>query len=79
MLNAARFIYWTMPAHRSAQTALLVRLNDVVAKDWEEIHKDVPPGMGLAIPNGKDGGWVDIARYTPYGLAARSRRASSAG
>jgi hypothetical protein len=67
-LNAARFVFWTMPAHRSLQTALLTRLNEVVAKDWKEIHQGVPPGMGLAIPNGK-GGWVDVARYTPYGLS----------
>jgi hypothetical protein len=69
-LNAARFVFWTMPAHRSLQTALLVRLNEVVAKDWKEIHQGVPPGMGLAIPNGK-GGWVDVARYTPYGLTGQ--------
>jgi hypothetical protein len=66
-LNAARFVFWTMPAHRSAQTALLVRLDRVVQNDWEQLHKGVPPGMGLAIPNGK-GGWTDVARYTPYGL-----------
>jgi hypothetical protein len=69
-LNAARFAFWTMPAHRSLQTALLTRLNEVVAKDWKQIHQGVPPGMGLAIPNGK-GGWVDVARYTPYGLTGQ--------
>jgi hypothetical protein len=68
-LNAARFVYWTMPAHRTIQTALLMKVNDVVAKDWEEIHADVPPGsLKLAIPT-KRGGWVDLARYTPYGLS----------
>jgi hypothetical protein len=68
-LSAARFVYLTMPLHRSAQTALLVRLNDVVAQDWKDLHQGVPPGMGLAIPT-KDGGWRDIARFTPYGLTA---------
>lgn len=66
-LNAARFVLWTMPAHRSAQTALLVQVNNIVSQDWQDIHRGVPPGMGLALPNGK-GGWVDAARYTPYGL-----------
>jgi hypothetical protein len=70
MLNTARFVYWTMPAHRSAQTALLVRLNDVMAQDWEDLHKGLPPGLGLAIPDGK-GGWVDVARFTPYGLTGQ--------
>ena len=67
-LNAARFTMWTMPAHHTALTAMLVKVNDVVAKDWEEIHRNVPPGgLRLAIPTAK-GGWIDLARYTPYGL-----------
>lgn len=68
-LNSARFIFWTMPAHHSALTAFLVRVNDVVQKDWEEIHRGAPPGMAMAIPT-KDGGWRDIVRFTPYGLSA---------
>jgi hypothetical protein len=67
-LNAARFVYWTMPAEHTALTAALTQVNDVVAKDWEEIHANVPPGgLKFALPTEK-GGWVDIARYTPYGL-----------
>jgi hypothetical protein len=69
-LSAARFVLWTMPAHHTALTALLVRTNDVVAKDWQDIHrpaKGLKGGLQLAIPNGR-GGWVDIARYTPWGL-----------
>jgi hypothetical protein len=68
-MNAARFVFWTMPAHRTAQTAFLIQVNNVVSKDWQEIHKDAPPGMRLAIPT-KSGGWVDLARYTPYGFSA---------
>ena len=68
-LNAARFTMWTMPAHRTVQTALAVKVNDVVARDWEEIHRNTPPGgLRLAIPT-KRGGWVDLARYTPWGLS----------
>lgn len=68
MLNAARFTLWTMPAHHTALTALLVKVNDVMAKDWKEIHANVPPGsLKFAVPT-KDGGWLDLARYTPYGL-----------
>jgi hypothetical protein len=50
-LNAARFIYWTMPAHRTAQTALLLKVNETVAKDWQAEHAGTPPGsLRLAIP-----------------------------
>ena len=67
-LNAARFVYWTMPMEHTALTAALTQVNDVVAKDWEEIHANVPPGgLKFALPTEK-GGWVDVARYTPYGL-----------
>jgi hypothetical protein len=70
MLNAARFVYWTMPVHNTVKTALLVKSYETVQEDWEEIHRTVPPG-GLkdAIPT-EDGGWIDLARYTPYGLTA---------
>lgn len=69
-LNATRFVYWTMPAHHTVKTALLIKAAEVVQQDWEEIHKNTPPG-GLrdAIPTA-DGGWIDLARYTPWGLTA---------
>jgi hypothetical protein len=67
MLNAGRFVFWTMPAHNTVKAAFLQRINDVTQKDWQDIHQDVPPGsLRYAIPNGK-GGWIDLARYTPYG------------
>jgi hypothetical protein len=67
MLNAARFTFWTMPAHNTVKTALLERVNEVSQQDWQDLHKDVPPGgLKYAIPSG-DGGWIDLARYTPTG------------
>jgi hypothetical protein len=69
-LNSARFAYWTMPIHNTVKTALLVKTAEIVQKDWEEIHKNTPPGsLKNAIPNGK-GGWIDLQRYTPYSLTA---------
>jgi hypothetical protein len=67
-LNAARFVYWTMPAHRTVQTALLVKVNDVVSKEWTQEHADVPPGSLKLADKTRKGGFVDFARYTPYGL-----------
>jgi hypothetical protein len=69
VINSARFVFWTMPAHRTLQTALLMKVNDVVAQDWKDQHADTPPGgLRLAIPT-KKGGWIDLARYTPYGMS----------
>lgn len=68
VLNSARFTLWTMPAHHTALTAYLIKVNDVMAKDWEDLHKGTPPGsLRFAVPT-KDGGWIDLARYGPYGL-----------
>lgn len=67
-INAARFVYWTMPAHHTALTAVLMQVNNVVSQSWQDEHADLPPGnLQYAIPNGK-GGWIDLARYTPWGL-----------
>lgn len=71
-LNAARFVYWTMPAHHTVLTSVLQQTNDVVANDWKQIHQPVAGLKGnlqYAVPNGR-GGWIDIARYTPWGLTA---------
>jgi hypothetical protein len=68
MLNAARFVFWTMPAHHTVKTALLVKTQQVMAQDWKELHQNTPPGeLRDAIPY--KGGWIDLARYTPYGAS----------
>jgi hypothetical protein len=67
MLNAARFVFWTMPVHHSALTAFLTKVDQSVNKTWTEQHANTPPGsLRYAISNGK-GGWIDLARYGPYG------------
>ncbi len=73
-LNAARFVLWTMPAHRSIQTALLIKTSEVVAKEWEAAHADLPEGSLRYGIRRKDGGVVDVARYTPWGLFHGCRR-----
>jgi hypothetical protein len=67
MLNSLRFIFWTMPVHNTVKTSLLIAAQQTMAKDWAQVHSDTPPGgLRFAIPNGK-GGWIDLARYGPYG------------
>jgi hypothetical protein len=67
MLNAVRFVYWTMPAGHSALSSVIVKAGQAVEDDWKKLHADTPPGsLRQAIPNGR-GGWVDLARYTPWG------------
>lgn len=69
-LNAARFVYWTMPVHHTVATAFLLNVEKAYHQEWEDQHKDVPPGgLKVAVPR-KDGGLVDVARYTPFGLTA---------
>lgn len=67
-LAAARFVYWTMPAHHTVATAALLKISQSVQDDWDKAHAGSPPDLGLASVR-KDGGLVDFARYTPYGLS----------
>lgn len=70
-LSAARFVYWTMPAHRTALTALLVKTQNVVQGEWDKQHSDLSPTQGSlrAAARTKDGGLIDFSRYTPYGFS----------
>lgn len=69
-LSAARFVYWTMPAHRSALTSLLVKTQNSVQAEWDKAHADLSPAQASlrAAARTKDGGLIDFSRYTPYGL-----------
>jgi hypothetical protein len=73
-LNAARFVYWTMPTQRTILTSLLLKTNQAVAKEWQQQHADLPPSLQettLAFDaRRKDGGFTPGIRYTPYGLTA---------
>jgi hypothetical protein len=69
-MAAARFVYWTMPAKHPAKLAFLQHASTTVQEEWDKAHEPgkVPPGgLRLALPR-KDGGLVDVARYTPYGF-----------
>lgn len=65
-LNAARFVFWTMPMKHPTTTAVLVSAEHAFSKDLADQHKDLPPGeLKSAVKSG--GGWLDIARFTPFG------------
>lgn len=70
-LAAARFVWWTMPTRHTALTAILTRTGQAYNDQWKAMHEPVAGLKGnlqYAIPS-KDGGWVDVARYTPYGFS----------
>lgn len=67
-LNAARFVFWTLPMKHPAKTAVLMAAEQAFSKDWAAQHKDLPPGeLKSAVKSG--GGWLDLARFTPFGAA----------
>jgi hypothetical protein len=68
-LAAARFVWWTLPAHHSVKTAALVAASKVNQQAWDDAHANVPPGALKVAQVTKKGGLVDLARYTPYGFS----------
>jgi hypothetical protein len=71
-LNAARFVYWTMPTQRTIVSSLLIKTNDVVSDEWKKQHASLSPKQAAGTlgidPVRKDGGITPVIRYTPYGL-----------
>lgn len=68
-LSAARFTFWTLPINHTATTAMLVKSSEVFGKQWAAEHSDAPPGELEQALRTRDGGFVDVARYTPWGLS----------
>jgi hypothetical protein len=70
-LAAAKWTLHTLPVHHPVKLAILTQAEAAFQKDWQAQHRDVKvkaPGLMTAIPT-KGGGFVDAARYTPFGLA----------
>ena len=66
-LNSARFVLHTLPVRHPVKLAVLASVERTLNADFVAQHKDVPPGsLQSAIPT-KDGGWLDLSRYTPFG------------
>lgn len=69
-LASARFVFWTLPAHHTGAFVALMKSAQSVQADWENQHKDIPPGTLKDALIQPDGGLVDLARYTPYGATS---------
>lgn len=66
-MNAARFVFHTLPVKHPAKTALLASVETTLQRDIEETHRDAPPGDLESAIRTKDGGYLPLARYTPFG------------
>lgn len=66
-LNAVRFVGYTLPVKHPVKAALLANATVTLQADIEAQAKSVPPGDLEAAIRRKDGGLVNIARYTPFG------------
>lgn len=66
-LNAAKFVYYTLPVKHPVKAALLATAERAFADEIQAQRESVPPGsLESGIPL-KDGGILDVARYTPFG------------
>ena len=66
-LNAMRFVYWTLPRHHPVKTALLTNVVAAMNEDFKTSTEDAPEGDLRSALRTKDGGFVNVARYTPFG------------
>jgi hypothetical protein len=66
-LNAARFVGYALPVHHPVKTALLANVTTTLGEEIEANRKKVPPGDLQSAIRRKDGGLVNLARYTPFG------------
>lgn len=69
-LASARFVFWTLPVHHTVAFDALVKSAQSVQSEWEAQHSDVPPGTLKDAVVRKDGGLVDLERYTPFGATS---------
>jgi hypothetical protein len=66
-LNSLRFVLHTLPAGHPVATALIAHGELVFRQEHADELKDVPPGdLQAAIPL-KDGGLLNLSRFTPFG------------
>lgn len=66
-LNAARFVYWTLPKENPVKAALLARVEATFDEEMQQQADALPPGDLGANPRRGDGGIVPVSRYTPFG------------
>jgi hypothetical protein len=70
-MNAARFSFYTLPAKHPVKAALLANVELALEDDIKANGKLVPPGELQSAIRRKDGGLVNLARYTPFSIATK--------
>jgi hypothetical protein len=78
-LASMRFVYWTLPAHHTAAFTGLVKAGQSVMPEWERQHADLPPGTLRYAQLAKDGGYRDLAHYTPYDISIQASEVGDKG
>jgi hypothetical protein len=76
-LNAAKFVYWTLPVKHPLKGALLASTERLFDSDQHDRNESLfagdAGGLG-ADPRRSDGGIVPLSRYTPFGAFAEMGR-----
>jgi hypothetical protein len=71
LLKAERFVGYALPVHHPVKTALLANVTTTLGEEIEANRKKVPPGDLQSAIRRKDGGLVNLARYTPFGVVTK--------
>lgn len=68
-LASMRFVYWTLPAHHTVAFDAFMKAGQAVMPQWEAEHKEAPPGSLRWAPRNRAGGFIDLSKYTPFGIS----------
>jgi hypothetical protein len=66
-LNAARFVFWTLPAKHPIKTGMYTLVAQNLQDDFDASHKSLPPGDLRGDIVTDDGSVLPYSRYMPFG------------
>jgi hypothetical protein len=66
-LNAARFVFWTLPAHHPIKSGIYALVANNLQADYDASHSNLPPGDLRGDIVTDDGTVLPFSRYSPFG------------
>lgn len=76
-LNSVKFIYHTLPVKHPVKTAVVASVEQSLQGQFDKTHSDAPAGSLKSALRTKGGGFLDLSRFTPFGVLAEGGQSLS--